>query len=608
MHGFSSGCRLACIVVIAFLLIDVAAAAAADLRAIVEKLGGKECDDVAFTCVDLPVPVDRSKPGSNETLTVRFAVSFAGKQSKGILFYVVGGPGGSGLQAIEGYLTSFDARLIEEMDIVFFDQRGVGPLNGILCAKAGLAFDTADLSLDRPDATVAAARTFTRDCLTETPHGDLLPHLATEFAIQDLEDFRAAIGNPKVWLYGESYGTQFAQAYATRYPAALKGLILDGVVDLTLDSAQYYGENVRTIEMLLAKSLVACDAAPACRKDMGRPASAVYDDLAARLKAGPISVDFPLAEGGFAKRELTSAILAANAFYALYGPDSRVSFLRALAASAQGNLVPMLKLGYSNLIADPESLEPADDPSWYGGAYYAITCPDYDDAGRDPEVQAREILDEARKLEAKAPRAIRAFYAERLACAFWPAKAPDPRPAPFAGGDYPTLVLNADSDPATPISNGIAVFKHAKNANMITMQGGPHVIWGRGLDCPDLTVFALMLDGKVPEQREETCKQDFLDSYVPLTAVKEGDSADLTEAMETELAQAPDLANWDGIAPLTVGCDFGGTVTVSAEEASSRYAFKDCAFWPNLRVSGEGTHWEDEALTLQVTTAPRPLP
>jgi pimeloyl-ACP methyl ester carboxylesterase len=596
--------------VTAFLLVGAvsATAVASDLRGVVEKLGGKECGEIAFTCVDLPVAVDRSKPGANETLTVRFAISFASKQSKGILFYVVGGPGGSGLQSIEDYLASFDARLTDEMDVVFFDQRGVGPLNGILCAKAGLVFDTADLSLDRPDAAIAAARTFARDCVTETPHGDLLPYLATESAIQDLEDFRAAIGSPKVWLYGESYGTQFAQAYATRYPGALKGLIIDGVVDLTLDSSQYYGENARTVEMLLAKTLVVCDAEPACRHDMGRSASAVYDDLSAKLKAGPVMVDYPLAEGGLAKRELTSAILVANAFYALYGPDSRAYFLRALAASAQGNLVPMLKLGYSNLIADPESLEPADDPSWYGGAYYAITCPDYDDAGRDPEARAREILDEARKLEPKTSRMIRTFYAERLACAFWPAKVPDPRPTPFAGGDYPTLVLNADTDPATPVSNGIAVFKHAKNADMITMQGGPHVIWGRGLDCPDATVFALMLDGKTPTQREETCKQDFLDPYVPLTVVKEGDSAGLTEAMETELAQAPDLANWDGTGSFTVGCDFGGTVTVSAEEAATKYAFKSCAFWPNLRVSGEGTHWEDEELTLKVTTEPRPLP
>ena len=591
MRGRPGRLRFAAMFATAVLLISGAGAeahAADDLKSIVEKLGGQECEDSALTCVDLSVPIDRTNPGSNETITIRFAVSFASEGSKGILFYAVGGPGGSGLRAADSYLGSFDARLTEEMDVVFFDQRGVGPLNGILCAKAGLAFDLAPLSLDQPDEAIGAARSFAQDCRVETQHGDLLPHLATEAAIQDLEDFRVAIGSPKVWLYGESYGTQFAQAYATRYPQALKGLIMDGVVDLTLDAAQYYGEDARTAEKLLAKTLAACDADAKCRADMGQPAATVYDNLQERLKAGPIPVDYPLAEGGFAKREMSAAILVSNAFYALYGPDARVAFLRALAAAAKDNLVPMLRLGYSNLGADPETAEPMDDPSWYGGAYYAITCPDYDDAGREPQSRAREIIDQARKLEPEAPRLIRAYYAERLVCAFWPAKAPEPRPAVFTGGDYPTLVLNADGDPATPVSNGYAVFDHAKNAYMVTMQGGPHVIWGRGLGCPDEIVFGLMLDGRKPEKREQICRQDFLDPYVPTTSGDVGEPFGLAKAVETELHQSPDLANWDEIDPLSIGCDFGGTLTATPAEAGMEYVFKDCAWWPGLKISGDG--------------------
>jgi len=471
---------------------------------------------------------------------------------------------------------------------VFFAQRGVGPLNGIQCAKAGLAFDLAPLSLDRPEEAIGAARTFVRDCLLETPHADILPHISTATAIDDVEDFRAAIGDPKVWFYGESYGTQFAQAYAARYPGALNGLILDGVVDLTLDAAGYYGESGRTVEKLLARTFAGCDADAKCRADMGRPAGAVYDDIAARLKTGPIPVDFPLADGRFAKRDMSSAILVGNSFYALYGPDGRTGFLRVLAAAAQGNFVPMLRLGYSNLGADPETLEPVDDTSWYGAAYYGITCPDYDDAGRDPEARAREILDQARSLAPEVPRLIRTAYAERLACAFWPAKAPDPRPAAFAGGDYPTLVLNADGDPATPVTNGYAVFDRVKNGAMVTMEGGPHVIWGRGLSCPDEIVFGLMLDGRKPEKRELVCSQDFLQPYVPIAVADTGTAFGLAMAVETELEHSPDLLNWDGIEPLTFGCDFGGTLTASEAEAGTAYVFEDCAWWPGLSLSGDG--------------------
>jgi len=562
------------------------AGASEALKAAVEKLGGKPCEDSALTCVDLPVPIDRAQPGANERITIRFAVSFAHEESKGVLFYAVGGPGGSGLQAADSYLGSFDARLENEMDVVFFDQRGVGPLNGIRCPKAGLAFDTAPLSLEQPDRAIAAARTFVEACRRETPHSELLPHLATVDAIQDVEDFRRAIGAPKVWFYGESYGTQFAQAYATRYPAAIRGVVIDGVVDLSLNASQYYSEDVRTTEKLLAKTLAACDAIGACRDDMGAAAAEVYDRLAAGLDKAPVQVDFPLADGSFAKREMSAAILDSNAFYALYGPDSRVAFLRALASAGRGNLVPMLRLGYSNLGADPETLEPADDASWYGGAYYGITCPDYDDAGGDAEAKARTILNEARDLAPAAPRLLRAFYAERLVCAFWPVKQRAQRPAAFAGGDYPTLVLNSDSDPATPVSNGYAVFQHAKNAYMVTMRGGPHVIFGRGLGCPDAIVFGLMLDGRKPERPEQVCEQDFLDPYVPLTAPM--DAFALARGAEIELAQLPALVNWDRVDPIALGCDFGGSVTATAGETGTDYAFKDCAFWPDVKVNGSG--------------------
>jgi pimeloyl-ACP methyl ester carboxylesterase len=565
-----------------------AAPASDALRAAIGRLGGKECPDSALTCVDLAVPVDRAKPGSNERITIRFAVSFAGEESRGILFFAVGGPGGSGLAVADSYLASLDRRLAAEMDVVFFDQRGVGPLNGIACPKAGLAFDMTGFSLDRADAAVAAAKSFAETCVQETPHAGLLPYLSTGEAVQDVEDFRKAIGSPKVWFYGESYGTQFAQLYAARYPQALDGLILDGVVDLARDAASFYGEDVRTAEKLLAKALDACDADAACHADMGAPAGQVYDDLAGKLAAAPLPVDFPLANGRFARRAMTAAILEANAFYALYGPDSRMRFLRALAAATKGNFVPLLRLGYENLGADPETAGPESDPSWYGGAYYGITCPDFDDAGQDPVRHAKDILDQARRLAPEAPRLIRDFYAERLVCTFWPVQGRTQRPAPFAGGDYPTLVLNADSDPATPVGNGYAVFDRARNAYMVTMQGGPHVIWGRGLDCPDRIVFGLMLDGRKPEKREQLCRQDFLDRYVPLTAPKTGDAFGLAEAVESELAQSPDLTGWDGYDPLTFGCDFGGTLAANAARSGVEYSFEDCAWWRGLRIDGDG--------------------
>lgn len=565
-------------------------AAADSLKSIVKQLGGHACRTGELTCVDLEVPIDHFNPGKR--MTVEFAVHFAAKKSKGILFYVVGGPGGSGIGVADDYLASYDERLTNEMDIVFFDQRGIGPLSGLNCAKAQSIYDQALLSPDRPDETIQAAKDFAAGCVAEIEHADLLPYLDTEQAIRDAEAFRRKLGGPKIWLYGESYGTQFAQQYAARYPGALNGLIIDGVVDLGLDADGYYSENLRSTEKVLQHVFDSCDAVADCRADMAKAPGAVYDDLMQKLTAGPIDVDFPLANGSTVKRQLTDGMLNSNGFYALYGPDGRSQLLRVLAAASHGDLVPMLRLGYSNLALNPETLELVPDDTWYGGAYFGITCPDYDDAGSaDPMARAKAILERAKALRAESPRLIRAYFAERLACVFWPAKGRQDRPKPFTGGKFPTLVLNGTGDPATPISNGYTVFDRLKNAAMITMEGGPHVIWGRGLPCPDHVVFGLMLDRRQPEATEQLCRQSFLGDYTGLTLTGPDAAADplaLAKAVETEIAQSPELNNWDGATDLAIGCDHGGSITVSAGEGTTDYVFKNCSWWPEIKLNGDG--------------------
>src|SRR5574338_88330 len=166
------------------------------------------------------------------------------------------------------------------MDLVFFDQRGVGPEHGIECPAAQGIYDTADLRVEDPDGAIGAAKTVAADCVAELKSRDLLPLVATDQAICDLELFRAAIGSPQVWIYGESYGTQFAQQYATAFPAAVKGVVIDGVVDLALSFSGYYESYTESAERILARVLESCQQVPGCREDMRREAAQVYDQLA----------------------------------------------------------------------------------------------------------------------------------------------------------------------------------------------------------------------------------------------------------------------------------------------------------------------------------------
>ena len=550
------------------------------------------CDGGSLSCTTLTVPLDHRANDPSKTLEITFALSFASNESRGILFYFVGGPGGSGLASADSYLAAFDPSLVENMDIVFVDQRGTGPVHGLSCPTAQARFDTAPASLDDPDAIIATAQAYVTACTEELDADAMLPVVTTDQAIRDSELFRQSLGAPKVWLYGESYGTQLVQAYATQYPTAVRGVILDGVVDLTLSAEGFYRRYTQAAETLLADTFALCDALPACAQDFPGGAAAAYDDLAARVTKAPVPVSYPLADGTRATRLLTTGLLETNAFYALYSPEGRAEFLRTLAAARQGNLVPILQLGYVNAYIDAETEVGIEDAGWFGAAYYAITCTDYDSGEGPPETRARRILDEARAFAPQAPRLLRAYYMERVACALWPQQGQSARPAPYAGGDWPTLVLNGDHDPITPITMAYSVLDNAANAYGVFMQGGPHVIWGRGLSCPDTIVQALLYDGTLPAAREQLCEQDPMSTYQPLTLTDPAGMAQpltVARAVETELSSLIPLAGWDGQHPTTFGCPFGGTVTAGLADDGTDYRFDACSFWPKLAVDGQGT-------------------
>lgn len=566
------------------------------------------CEFSNLSCTALTVPLDHRANDPSQTIEITFALSFASNESRGILFYFVGGPGGSGLASADSYLSAFDPSLTENMDIVFVDQRGIGSAHGLSCPAAQARFDIAPATLDDPDAVIATAQAYVTACTQELDANALLPVVTTDQAIRDSELFRQAIGAPKVWLYGESYGTQVVQAYATQFPTAVRGVILDGVVDLTLSAEGFYRSYTLAAEALLAETFTLCDTLPACARDFPGGAAAAYDDLAARVNRAPVEVAYPLADGTKATRLLTSGLLETNAFYALYSPEGRAEFLRTLAAARQGNLVPILQLGYVNTYIDPETEVGIEDAGWFGAAYYAITCSDYGSGEGSPEDRARRILDEARAFAPQAPRLLRAYYLERVACALWPHQGPDARPAPYAGGNWPTLILNGDHDPITPISMAYSVLDNAANAYGVFMQGGPHVIWGRGLACPDTIVQALLYEGKQPDGREQLCEQDPIGPYEPLTLsdpVQMTVALTVARAVETELFSHIPLTGWDGQTPTTYGCPFGGTLSASPGDQGADYRFNACGFWSGLAVGGSGTDIAtdtgDDALTLDIT-------
>jgi pimeloyl-ACP methyl ester carboxylesterase len=579
-----------------------------DTARILEKLGGYPCPDSDFTCVDIEVPLDHFNPASGGMIKVVFGVLPATGESKGLFVTATGGPGYAGLSAADGYTSAFDPSIPEQFDIVFFDQRGMGRSGGMQCVNAALAFYRADWRTDSPEAQSAfadTARTFARDCINEMGvPAEKLPYYSTRQAVEDLEAFRQAMGGRLLWLYGESYGTQYAQTYAAAHPEGLGGLILDGTVDLTLSGPDYYKGAVRSFNNTLVETLKACNAEDTCAADFGGNALAFYQDLAAEILASPKVVKFPLPSGGLEERSFSHSDFEYVVTNEVYTEGSRLMLLRALASAHRGDLVPLLRLLYIDLAQDPQTLEPIPDPAYSDAAYYTVTCDDYNYYSGTPDERAQAWFKDGEALAGTVPALGSIFYGD-FPCIFWPVQGELERPAPLKADGITTLVLGATADPITPVQYGTDVFSRLSDGYLVTTQGGAHIIFGRGDACPDDLVTAFLVEGTTPGERKTTCEGVIYNPYVPLAPLDAADFADPLEAMisiDNEIYYLPEYYYWDVATPTTVVCPFGGSMLFEPTGAGDSLTLTQCAFIEDFILAGSGgNNYESGLFTLEIT-------
>ena len=574
-----------------------------------EGLGGVPCPDSDFTCVTLTVPLNHFDPQDLRTMDVVFAILPATGERKGMFVTATGGPGSAGLASADSYTAAFDASIPEHFDIVFFDQRGVGQSGGLQCTNAAAAFYRRDWSANTPQeetAMLESARTFSNDCVTEMGDPEILPYLGTAQAVEDLDVFRQAIGDEKIWLYGESYGTQYSQTYAAAHPDHLAGLILDGTVDLTLSGVGYYEEQARAFSNTLQLTLEACNADEFCAESVGGgDAVAAYNKLAGRLKQAPLEFAFPLPSGGRIKRTFTFADLESSASSYMYSESVRMIFLRALVAySRNEDLSPMARIFYNSLVLDPETLDAIPDPTYSDAIFYSVECQDYGYFSGTPEERAAAYLRAGDETDLSIPYFSSIFYGD-MPCMFWPNPPADAtRPQALTADNFPTLVLGAIADPATPISNGQDVFSRLSDGYLVTQDGGPHVIFGRGVSCIDDLVTNFLVNDQLPSERETTCEGTVTDEFVPLAPINAAEFANPLEALrsvDNEIYYLPEYYYWDVETATSVGCPFGGVLSFEVTDTGDSLSLENCSFTNGFSLTGSGSNNYDEGtFTLEV--------
>ncbi len=576
-------------------------------------VGRQRCKDSEFECVTLAVPRDHFASGG-PTWNVTFAIHRATKQRVGTYVVITGGPGSSGVSAADSYTSYYPASIPEHFDIVFIDQRGVGLSHPIQCPDASSAYYASTVPNGDPAADAAAgvaAKAYVAACMAESGADPAdLPYLATRQAVEDLEAIRAYLGVDKLDLYGESYGTQYVQTYAAAHPDHIKTLYLDGPVDLTVDGATFLGESARTFNDTFIATLNDCRTTPACASDLGGvDPLATYDALAAQARAGTLGLDFPMGDGTTQHRMFTNSELQMGVVDYLYANGDRALLLRALTAATRGDLVPLARLVYASLSLNPDTLKVVPDPTYSDAMYYGVECQDYvynADAGTGSEAdRLAAFLAQGRANGAEASRFGTVYYDE-MPCLYWPNRpAADPRPTPIIDAPYPTVIMVATTDPITPVENAIRLANRLTKATVIIQTGGPHVIFGWGLDCPDNPVADYMVKGKSFSGPLVTCPGSIADPYVALAKPAAADYATATGLMGSfsdQVLNTNDYVDMLDKDPITMGCDFGGVLEYRPASSGTDLSLAGCAFTPGLPVSGTGAIDDSGGITLKVTT------
>jgi pimeloyl-ACP methyl ester carboxylesterase len=576
--------------------IDAQAAGIAD---VIDALDPHPCYSGDLTCVTIAVPLDHDRPGDNRQLDIEFAIHLATGDYRGTLLYFVGGPGQAGVPFGTVALTWFDPSILEHFDIVFFDQRGTGPRHGVDCRGAATAHWQLPWRPDDIDVMVDDAERFTADCVAESGRADILPYIGTAQAARDVDIFRQAIGAPKLWVYGVSYGSYIAQFYAANHPEAVSALILDGVMDTSLDEISDGRMAAAAGEDIVSRMEAACLADESCRYAFPSSPTKAYDRLMAKLETAPIAVNYPLSNGSIEPRELTANMLFGVLSNTVYGPFYRTAFLHALASAQYGDFVPLARIGFQVLEIDADTLAPIPVSSApydiYWGAFTGISCRDYVPSASDPWAASHAAFAEAVANRNLFPHFYGFSVGVAAQCPFWPGLADRVEPLVFRGGDYPVLILTSDADGATPISQAKAVYERIPDASMIIVRNGPHGSFGQFNDCVDNAVAAWLVSGQAPKPGIRFCDDTLLDSRYWVDAVAlytRTDAGGIAWASIYSAISAILTTGWEAVDPLTVGCTHGGSLIMNDASLTDlqilvqEYWLSQCQIWPGFEMTG----------------------
>lgn len=345
---------------------------------------------------------------------------------------LVGGPGQS---AIETYpaISSTLFRIHEKRDIVLVDQRGTGASNPLRCLN--------------PEEEIAEDDEFTAR-LKECPkklEADLRFY-TTDIAMQDLDHVRALLGYETINLFGTSYGTRAALVYLKMYPAQVRSIVLDAVVD---PSFVIYQDVAQDGQQALDSFFARCEADEACSSTYPDLRSE-FEALSGALEETPVEITLPHPiTGEPLSFTVTQSALANIVFNTLYVPDLVAMLPLAIhLAYTEANYAPLITQAYMV------------DAGIYDGMFYAVACTE--------DASLLSLPEESEALFGNSAE----YFAE--VCKAWPQGEPAQVLREPVVSDVPVLMFSGAADPITPPWHAEKLTGSLRNSLHLVFEGMGH--------------------------------------------------------------------------------------------------------------------------------------
>ena len=411
--------------------------------------GFKPCATLTgVLCRYVAVPLDHF--GSTPTRIRLFVAKRPAETaaSRGTILFLAGGPGQASAQLFDLRSTLWQT-LFPGYTVAAYDNRGTGDSDAIACPGAKTA--------SRCARAIGPGRIF----------------YGTRDNTEDLEAVRRALGVDRIALFGLSYGTKQALAYALAYPEHVERLLLDSVV--LADGPDPLG-------------LASLDAIPSALKSIchGGGCTAVTKDagsdlarLANRLDAHPLVAESPVYTTHWTPTMRRIRIDGPALLSLATASDLNAGIAVTLPAAVKMALAhrPGLLEHLAALVSQQDSSDVNE------AVFYATTCND----GPFPWQPDTRIANRRAALAAAVaalPAAALGRFGSWAAlasaeqCLAWPAPAGvDPvttQPLP----DVPALVLAGDRDVRTPPAEGAAAAALFPHGRLLVVPGIGHTVVG----------------------------------------------------------------------------------------------------------------------------------